>query len=299
MTSDMICCCGDVVHGRWAHPNSQVCGNSWQGNSGSWREHIHHRQAPAKHQRGEHREQPTGTSRDALHSSRHTSILKRSAHVRGDALPEDNCRQTLCKTLGGRRCVDRHQSGHRNSRVSWNKWRDHHTRPRWISRPLQEILRCRSVLFYDVLCFCSPKLIKKGPESQGGITNSASRTPRTQPMPSPTYEPPLPPYLCTFFKKNSAANRQFRIWMIQKSKTTEFKILHHALELFSTGFLVRSWFFCIQFFPCSKVSGVEVWTKSILDRFIGDQTHVSTSWHAKISLALDRKFFVQTSTSTP
>ena len=65
---------------------------------------------------------------------------------------------------------------------------------------------------------------------------------------------------------------------------------------------------CIQNFPCSAsfccVLGVnvEVWTKSILNRFIRDQTPFSTSWHVKMSwpsMHWDKKFFVQTSTPTP
>lgn len=55
-------------------------------------------------------------------------------------------------------------------------------------------------------------------------------------------------------------------------------------------------------FCCILVVGVVVWTKNFLYRFIRGRTHLCTSWHDKMSLALMnqyREFFVQTSTPSP
>ena len=60
----------------------------------------------------------------------------------------------------------------------------------------------------------------------------------------------------------------------------------------SKWLLVGSWLFCIQHLSCWVSLGcmlgdshVEVWTKSILDRFIKGQTEIAVSRGAKMSLA--------------
>lgn len=68
------------------------------------------------------------------------------------------------------------------------------------------------------------------------------------------------------------------------------KTMTWKLSLNSNRVLIKSWLFCIENFSCSvKFQGmlgacVEVWKENILEQFIGNQTHLSTTWHDKMSL---------------
>jgi hypothetical protein len=74
---------------------------------------------------------------------------------------------------------------------------------------------------------------------------------------------------------------------------TRTRRVHISVILTSAWLLFGSWLFCKQHLPCSVsfqciLGGcVEVWTKSIVCRFIEGQTHCGMSRGPKMSLALN------------